>query len=134
MLAAALAFLVIPACCGYQSDRVRKIEQEVYARQTPTAPIPPKPFVSDGCSCWPDWDWVECCVEHDLVYWIGGTREERKAADRELATCVSKRGYPFIARVMYLGVRTGGVWWLPTPFRWGFGWDFPQSGPLGKPY
>ena len=134
ILVAALALPTILAGCTHESEKVRKIAQEVYAQHTPAPPIPPKPFASDGCSCWPDGDWVKCCVEHDLVYWAGGTREEREAADRELARCVSEKGRPFMARIMYLGVRAGGVWWLPTTFRWGFGWDFPQSGPPGKPY
>jgi hypothetical protein len=30
---------------------------------------------------------------------------------------------------MYIGVRIGGHAWLPTPWRWGYGWYWPQSGP-----
>ena len=97
-------------------------------------PLPPKAFVSDGCSCWPDSDWVECCVQHDLIYWKGGTRLERKEADLKLKECVSKKNNRIIGALMYYGVRMGGVWWLPTPFRWGFGWKYPQSGPPDIPY
>lgn len=25
--------------------------------------------------------------------------------------------------IMYLGIRIGGSPWLPTPWRWGYGWD-----------
>ena len=40
------------------------------------------PFTSDGCSLFPDSslinkdDWCECCFQHDLAYWKGGTKEE----------------------------------------------------------
>jgi hypothetical protein len=122
------------AGCGHQTPEVKKLADAAFFRNGPYQPLPPHKFKSDGCSCWPDGNWVECCVEHDLVYWMGGTSEERKAADRELTRCVSEHGHPAIARLMYFGVRAGGVWWLSTPFRWGFGWDYPQTGPPGKPY
>jgi len=38
-----------------------------YIKNGPYEPHPPHKFKSDGCSCWPDGNWVECCVEHDLV-------------------------------------------------------------------
>lgn len=28
-----------------------------------------------------------------------------------------------MASVFYSGVRMGGTPWLPTPWRWGYGWD-----------
>jgi hypothetical protein len=96
--------------------------------------LPSRSFKSDGCTFWPDDDWLECCIYHDVSYWIGGSRQERLIADLELKKCASKKGHPVIAQIMYWGVRLGGVWWLPTRFRWGFGWDYPQSGPPGKPY
>jgi hypothetical protein len=96
---------------------------------------PLHPFKSDGCSCWPDGDWVECCVvRHDLVYWMGGTWEQRERADMELRDCLAKEGHPVVTWMIYYDVRVGGVWWLPSQFRWGFGRDYPESGPSGKPY
>jgi len=32
-----------------------------------------------------------------------------------------------MAILMYYGVRTGGVPWLPFSWRWGFGQDFPDG-------
>lgn len=121
------------ACANHQEQirlRVERLRAEALSRD----PQPPNPFRSDGCSCWFDWDWVDCCVDHDFIYWAGGTREERKNADLQLMHCVAATGHPFMGKVMYLGVRAGAVWWLPTPFRWGFGWNYPQSGPPGVPY
>lgn len=88
-----------------------------------------RPFTSDGCSGFPDGTpsqqqlWRECCVAHDLAYWRGGTRAERSAADRELGKCVAAAGEPEVAAMMLAGVRVGGAPWLPTPFRWGYGWS-----------
>lgn len=87
--------------------------------------VPPKAFTTDRCSMWPDGDWWSCCVTHDAAYWCGGSYADRKRADAELARCVGGR----LGSLMYAGVRVGGASWLPTPFRWGYGWDWPQAGP-----
>lgn len=95
-----------------------------------------KPFVSDGCSggmsvLWravlkrpPPWE--DLCVEHDRAYHAGGHVSLRKKADAELRDGILSRGYIFWGWAVYVGVRIGGVWWLPTPWRWGFGWDYPR--------
>jgi hypothetical protein len=88
------------------------------------------PFKSDGCSSFPDGTleqqnlWLKCCVEHDKAYWKGGTYQERKNADRALRICVAKVGKPTIALLMLIGVRIGGTPYLPTTFRWGYGWQY----------
>lgn len=82
---------------------------------------PPADFKSDGCSLWPDCDYRVCCEAHDRDYYRGGTDQERKASDKRLRDCVRAKGHKYISRLMYIGVRIGGVSWLPTPFRWGFG-------------
>lgn len=89
-------------------------------------PPPPRPFRSDGCTFWPDGRWRDCCVEHDRAYWRGGSAAARRAADRALHRCVTARGHPWVAAWMYWGVRLGGVPWLPTAWRWGFGWPWRQ--------
>ncbi len=85
--------------------------------------IPPG-FVSDGCTNFFDGGYRDCCVEHDLDYYKGGSLKERRASDKRLYRCVKSRkgwGNRFRASIMYLGVRAFGVSFLPTPFRWGFG-------------
>ena len=133
-----LAMLIFPVllmtgCCRL-SESVQPMADEVFKKAALTEPLPPTAFTSDGCSLWFDGDWLECCVLHDLAYWRGGTRQERQKADRALERCVAARGHTAAAGIMYAGVRVGGVWWLPTCFRWGFGWPYPQSGPPGKGY
>ncbi len=96
-----------------------------------------KPFTSDGCSAFPDGTlmqnqlWLSCCQKHDYDYWKGGTYQERLASDKALKTCVAKVGEPQIALLMLAGVRVGGTPFLPTEFRWGYGWPYPGLyGPL----
>jgi hypothetical protein len=86
--------------------------------------VMPADFKSDKCSLFPDCDYGDCCVEHDKTYYFGGTSKERWRADKKLYRCVrAKKGFhhKIIAPIMFIGVRIGGVSWLPTPFRWGFG-------------
>ena len=101
-----------------------------------------QPFRSDGCSLFPDGNlefndnlelnelWLECCLAHDVAYWVGGTYEEREAADEALRECVAGVGEPEIAVMMLMGVRVGGSPYFDTPFRWGYGWPYLQDGEL----
>ena len=90
------------------------------------------PFESDGCSAFPNGSlevkkaWLSCCVVHDYDYWKGGSYEERLASDRRLEQCVSEVGEPELAILMLVGVRVGGTPFLPTTFRWGYGWSNPR--------
>lgn len=93
-----------------------------------------QPFHSDGCSLFPDGTladktlWQECCVEHDLAYWRGGTREERERADARLRDCIlEKTGDRALAGLVFDGVRAGGAPVFPTWYRWGYGWNFGRG-------
>lgn len=89
-----------------------------------------KSFESDGCSVFPDGtlvykeSWLKCCIEHDKAYWQGGSYQQRQVADETLKFCVEKIGRPEIAKIMLNGVRVGGTPYLPTSFRWGYGWPY----------
>ena len=92
------------------------------------------PFTTDGCSLFPDRsltsnaDWCRCCLAHDRAYWRGGTEDERRAADEALRACVLKAtGDEKLADAMRAGVRVGGTPALPTPFRWGYGWQYDRG-------
>ena len=87
----------------------------------------PANFVRDGCSLFPDGDYADCCQAHDRDYYRGGTKAERKASDKRLEQCVRAKGHKFLSKMIYLGVRIGGVPWLPTSFRWGFGRDLKKK-------
>ncbi len=89
------------------------------------------PFSSDGCSLFPDSfamtekDWCECCFQHDVAYWQGGTERQREDADIALKQCVlEKTGNKTLAKVMYDGVRLGGSPYFYNWYRWGYGWSY----------
>lgn len=92
-----------------------------------------RPFTSDGCSRFFDGTpfqrelWKYCCYEHDKRYWRGGTREERRATDRELRSCVDEVQDPVLAFLMYEGVRVGGSPYWPSSYRWGYGWPYGRG-------
>jgi len=46
------------------------------------------------------------------------------AADKALKVCVTEVGEPTIAELMLAGVRVGGTPWIPSQFRWGYGWPY----------
>lgn len=92
------------------------------------------PFSSDGCSLFPDsliitqQDWCECCFEHDIAYWRGGTEKQREQADAALEQCVlTKTGDETLAKLMYKGVRFGGSPYFYNWYRWGYGWGYDRK-------
>ncbi|MEM1221247.1 MAG: hypothetical protein AAGH40_00675 [Verrucomicrobiota bacterium] len=97
-------------------------------------------FKSDGCSLFPDsslilnQDWCDCCFEHDLAYWQGGTKEQRLQADKALRDCIiEKTGNEELAQLMYEGVRFGGSPYFYNWYRWGYGWSYKRKySPLSK--
>lgn len=92
------------------------------------------PFKSDGCSLFPDKslidsvDWSDCCLEHDVAYWQGGTEQQRLEADSLFKDCIlQKTGNKELAELMYEGVRLGGGPNFPTWYRWGYGWNYMRK-------
>ena len=92
------------------------------------------PFRGDGCTLFPDsWemtgnDWSECCHEHDLAYWQGGSKEERWTADLLFRDCIlEKTGNQYLADTMYNAVRLGGTPHFPSWYRWGYGWNYGRG-------
>lgn len=89
-----------------------------------------RPFATDGCTLFPDGTsqhkdlWLRCCVDHDNKYWMGGAKGDRLKADRELRACVASVGEPKTGALMMVGVRAGGTPYLPTSWRWGYGWPY----------
>jgi len=134
-----LAVLLVTGCAvhtghtvdpyGQQPTKALEIEQLAITecRGSHHGQQPPFSFTTDGCSLWPDSVWVRCCVIHDRAYWCGGSFRERMEADRQLRICVADSGHSVVAFLMRAGVLVGGTQYLPTPFRWGYGWRYPSS-------
>jgi hypothetical protein len=105
-------------------------EQEITVKKSANI----KPFTSDGCSLFPDrnWigksDWLSCCFDHDVAYWQGGTEAQREQADHALKVCVTdKTNNEKFAELMYRGVRAGGSPYFYNWYRWGYGWSYSRK-------
>ena len=74
----------------------------------------------DGCSGGVSWfyrkflrrevSFLYCCDEHDLAYEEGGSKDDRRLADRRFRECMKESGRPFKAWLFWVFVRAGG--WL----------------------
>ena len=66
-------------------------------------------FISDGCGKKggflnvPDFIFTASCDQHDINYWIGGTKEDRAKADRQFyqAMLNDANAYPWYNRWRY---------------------------------
>lgn len=87
-----------------------------------------KNFKTDFCTYFPEGTgarptlWKDCCIYHDMKYWIGGTHAEQDKADITLRECVRKKANGFYAGLMYRGVRLGHYSPIKSKYRWGWGW------------
>ena len=90
------------------------------------------PLVSNGCSGGLSWVYAlggntisceQCCHIHDIDYELGGTRADRKAADRRLRDCAAKAGncppgWKGTARKAWRGFRAWVIWAAVRCFGW----------------
>ena len=122
-----LSAAIIAKLVRHQSQP-KNIKELREIAESKTAVMPPKPFTTDGCTFCPDnlfgKDVSRVCIEHDMQYWRGGSREERKMADIKLRDGVNKIIYP-LGYFMYLAVRAFGHPKVPGPWRWGYGFEYP---------
>jgi hypothetical protein len=140
-IALALALLTVGCATHhtvepYRSDLAEagKLEREaerICSEMRPGDPLPPRRFVTDGCTAVPDGAKVACCVAHDITYWCGGTRNQRRESDARFGRCVAETQSPFLGRLLGTGVRVTGHPWFPAGWRWGFG--HPYSDGYTKP-
>ncbi len=84
-----------------------------------------KLFVTDGCSVVADLDQSACCIRHDWAYWKGGSKKDRRKADKEFFQCIWKTSnFPILAPFRWLGVRIGGArFWRRKGVSWNYGWN-----------
>lgn len=85
--------------------------------------LPPNKFTTDGCSAYPDAEWQQCCLKHDVAYWCGAGA--RRDADVAFRACVAETSSRRNAGLMYTGVRLGGGRLAPFPWRFGYGHPWP---------
>ena len=117
-----LCCLGVPAQQGNGESETSKSEKD--APKCKDEIVIPDDYESDGCTMFPDMDFRDCCVAHDRDYFKGGSSKERRKSDDRLYRCIKNKGrwyHKILAPMVWVGVRVGGVGFLPTPFRWGFG-------------
>ena len=69
-------------------------------------------MIDGRCTFFFNGNWLECCVWHDLMCadaWLRRSAAMRLEADRELRRCVTAKGRPAIAAIMYAGVRLWAI-------------------------
>jgi hypothetical protein len=92
-----------------------------------------KPFYTDLCTFFPEGTrlepklWEECCVQHDLVYWAGGSKDQQNLSDKELKQCVTNKAGKMWGNLMYRGVRMGHLSPIKSEMKWGHGWGDDRS-------
>lgn len=91
-----------------------------------------RPFTSDGCSASPDGipltansqAWLECCIDHDLSYWAGGSKAEKTLADNTFRSCIEDKGYKSVAYLYHKSVSVVPSAKTNFTYRWGYGWNY----------
>jgi len=86
-----------------------------------------KSFVTDNCTLFPNGSWQKCCVEHDRLYWNGGSVQQRYKADQKFRSCIEASGNKALSLITFVGVRIGGMPYFAVPWRWGYGWEFGRG-------
>lgn len=95
-----------------------------------------KDFQTDYCTYFPEGTlrnpglWQQCCFDHDLRYWFGGTKNDRLKADLKLRECVEKKAGSFMGHMMFFGIRAGRFSPLKHKYKWSWGWDEKRAGEL----
>lgn len=109
------------------TSRMKERAQEYGEEQGKDTPV--NPFTFDGCTLFPDRfldsSFKEACLKHDIAYWYGGSKEERKEADLQLKEEVSEAGFSgaILQYPIYWGVRVFGDSFIARHFNahWEFG-------------
>jgi len=87
-----------------------------------------KNFETDYCTMFLDGPtdqpglWKNCCLEHDLRYWFGGTQIDMDKSDLKLKSCVNKIAGENWANLIYYGVRAGHHSPVKNKYQWSWGW------------
>jgi len=64
------------------------------------------------CTYWPNGNWLECCRAHDYQCADSECQKSsvmRLKADQDLKKCVTIKGHPLIALIMFVGVRAWAI-------------------------
>jgi hypothetical protein len=87
----------------------------------------PVPFTSNGCSGFREGKFFGCCFVHDFRFWSGGSRDDRRKADKQLRQCLMDvtNGNLYdriVADIGYLLMVLERIPGEVIPDGWGRGW------------
>jgi len=109
---------------SFVPDNIEELQKQANESTDLTVP---KAFTTDGCTLSPNSffgiELVDICIEHDMKYWAGGSKDERLSADLDLRDGVNSR-VMLLGEIYYWGTRIGGHPIIPMPWRWGYGFDY----------
>lgn len=86
------------------------------------------PFQTDYCTGAPEGTlhrpnlWRDCCIKHDMAYYVAGTKKQQDLADKRLYQCVADAAGKFYGTIIYRGVRFGHISPIKSKTRWGWAW------------
>ena len=73
-----------------------------------------------GCTGWPEGNWHDCCVQHDLDYEAGGNIWAKIKCDHKLGRCVAGKCSMLLGLLMFVGVLILGLgpWYQHRWYQW----------------
>lgn len=109
-----LAVFLFSAVCAAQQTEPTNVDAEAKKVSSVQNIVQPD-FKGDGCSYWFDWNFKDCCMNHDIAYQQSSNWRTRLKADNRLFMCIAGKGVvqKAVAPVMWLGVRIFGSGLLP---------------------
>lgn len=76
--------------------------------------------------------WFDCCLIHDMKYWVAGALKAQDKADRDLYSCVDEKAGHYWAKLIYLGVRSGHHSPIKNKYQWSWAWLPNKVDPYAK--
>jgi hypothetical protein len=109
-----LLLLFFPIIANAQLELLLAEENNQLQKSSSNEKTTPAKSKPEGCTLWFQWNYRDCCVQHDRDYrnWYKTNRgwRQRLKADNNLFTCVTNKGIfqKALAPVMRTGVRIFG--------------------------
>lgn len=92
----------------FELDCLSRLSQHLMFATEKSMELDREGWTTNGCTNSPDFNFEECCNNHDLCYCQGGTESDRQRCDEILGRCITKHGHPWLGRLYYNAVRKFG--------------------------
>lgn len=125
-----LIFFAVYIDQGFEYKNINNVRVVANSMTDLLDKLPENSFTTDGCSLWLNSffgnDFTDICVAHDMEYWKGGSKEDRKNSDRLFRESINEKVF-IMGDIMYFAVRVFGHPVVPAPWRWGYGFEYPYK-------